>query len=132
MVKDYRILSDDAVLTTDINRSKFPPWGVDGGQNGTLNYLAVIRDDKEIMRVSRLMNHKLKKSDVVSIRTAGGGGWGHPYERDPSLVADDVRKDLVTIDQARDIYGVVVKPETLDIDIEATRRLRATKPKDES
>jgi N-methylhydantoinase B len=132
MVKDYQILSDDTVLTTDINRSKFPPWGVDGGQNGTLNYLAVIRDGKEIMRVSRLMNYKLKKGDVVSIRTAGGGGWGHPYGRDPRLVADDVRKALVTIDQAREIYGVLVKPETLEVDLEATRRLRETKVKNAS
>jgi len=128
MVKDYRILCDDPILTVDINRAKFPPWGVAGGQNGTLNYLLVIRDGKEIMRVSRLMNQKLKKGDVVSIRTAGGGAWGHAYERDPRLVADDVRKGLVRIDQARDNYGVVVKPETLDVDLDATRRLRATRP----
>jgi N-methylhydantoinase B len=132
MVKDYRILSDDAILTTDINRSKFPPWAVAGGQDGTLNYLAVIRDGKEIMRVSRLMNYKLKKDDIVSIRTAGGGGWGHSHERDPTLVADDVRKGLATIAQAREIYGVVVNPETLDVDLEATHRLRSIKAKDKS
>lgn len=129
MVKDYRILADDAILTTDINRSRFPPWGVAGGQSGTLNYLLVIRDGKEIMRVSRLTNHKLKKGDVVSIRTAGGGGWGHACERDPSSVANDVRKGLMMIDQARDIYGVVVNPGTLGADLDATRKLRAETPK---
>lgn len=129
IVKDYRILSDDAVLTTDINRSKFPPWGVAGGQDGTLNYLALIRDGKEIMRVSRLMNYKLKTGDVVSIRTAGGGGWGDPQERNPRLVADDVRKGFLTTDQARDIYGMVIKAETLDVDSDATASLRATRVK---
>ena len=126
-MKDYRILTDDAVLTTDVNRSKFPPWSVAGGQNGTLNYLALIRDGKEIMRVSRLMNHKLKSGDVVSIRTAGGAGWGDPLERDPRLIEGDVRKGLVTIDQAREIYGVSINPKTLDVDLDATRSLKASK-----
>jgi N-methylhydantoinase B/oxoprolinase/acetone carboxylase alpha subunit len=54
------------------------------------------------------------------------------YARDPKLVADDLRKTLITADQARDIYGVLVKPETLDVDLEATSRLRAAKAKDRS
>ena len=124
IVKNYRIMTDDAVLTTDVNRAKFPPWGVDGGQNGTLNYLAVIRDGKEIMRVSRLTNFKLRKGDVVSICTAGGAGWGNPHQRNSEFVAKDVRTGLITIDQAATHYGVKLNPQTLEVDLQLTKKLR--------
>jgi N-methylhydantoinase B len=45
--------------------------------------------------------------DVLHFVTWGGGGWGDPLERDPALVALEVRRGLVTADGARR-YGVVV------------------------
>ncbi|MFQ6080622.1 MAG: hydantoinase B/oxoprolinase family protein [Candidatus Bathyarchaeia archaeon] len=126
MVKDYRLLADEAVFTTAVNRSKFPPWGIGGGWSGTTNYMVVIRDGKELMRVSRIVNFKLKKGDIVSIRSGGGGGWGNPSKRDPTLVRDDVKNGLITLEQARDIYKVVIKPETLKIDWNSTNKLRKT------
>jgi len=129
VIKDYRVLADQATFTTDVNRSKFPPWGVHGGQKGTTNYMVVIRDGKEMMRVSRIANFKLQKGDIVSIRSGGGGGWGDPYERDPNRVLDDVKEALITPEQAREIYRVAINPKTLEIDWKATERLRAVKKK---
>jgi N-methylhydantoinase B len=60
----------------------------------------------------------------VSIRTGGGGGWGDPLERDPELVLNDVINEYITIDEAREIYGVVIDKQTLKIDIEKTKELR--------
>lgn len=57
--------------------------------------------------------------------TAGGGGWGDPLERDPERVAADVLEDFVSIDAARDQYGVVLRPDTLEVDASATARQRA-------
>jgi N-methylhydantoinase B/oxoprolinase/acetone carboxylase alpha subunit len=59
------------------------------------------------------------------IVTAGGGGWGDPLERDPARVAGDVLEEYVSIDAARDAYGVVFKPNTLEVDPEATVARRA-------
>ncbi|MEM3666320.1 MAG: hydantoinase B/oxoprolinase family protein [Candidatus Bathyarchaeia archaeon] len=126
MVKDYRLLADEAVFTTAVNRSKFPPWGVKGGWNGTTNYMVIIRDGKELMRVSRIVNFKLKKGDIVSIRSGGGGGWGDPTQRDPSLVLQDVKNGFITLQQAREIYKVAINPETLEIDWKTTKLIRET------
>jgi N-methylhydantoinase B len=60
----------------------------------------------------------------------GGGGWGDPYSREPERVLRDVRDGYVSLDGARDDYGVVVlgdphgDPEGLSVDAAATAELR--------
>ncbi|MEM4383120.1 MAG: hydantoinase B/oxoprolinase family protein [Candidatus Caldarchaeum sp.] len=119
IVKDYRLLAD-AEFTTAVNRSKFPPWGVEGGLPGTYNYMVIERADGTRTRVRKVSGEQLKAGDLVSIRTAGGGGWGDPKTRDPEKVREDVVEGYITVEQARKIYGVVFKPN-LEIDWEATR-----------
>ena len=67
---------------------------------------------------------QLKPGDVVTMDAAGGGGYGDPLERDPELVESDVREGYVSVEAARDEYGVVIDPETLKVDLAATRELR--------
>ncbi len=59
------------------------------------------------------------------IATAGGGGWGDPLQRDPENVRRDVVDGYVSIEAARDSYGMVLQPETLTLDRPGTERLRA-------
>jgi N-methylhydantoinase B/oxoprolinase/acetone carboxylase alpha subunit len=58
------------------------------------------------------------------IATAGGGGWGQPFRREPELVRQDVLDGYVTLESAARDYGVVLDPETLGIDAAATEALR--------
>ena len=68
----------------------------------------------------------LSTGDRVFGLVSGGGGVGQPWERDPQAVWADVRSGLVTVDKARDEYGVafVGEDETLTIDEAHTRELR--------
>lgn len=61
--------------------------------------------------------------------TQGGAGVGHPLERDILAVRDDVRDELVSVKSARDDYGVVIDPVTLEIDQGQTKRMRAAMKK---
>ena len=61
---------------------------------------------------------------MVRLATGGGGGFGPAFERDPQDVQADVRNEFLTIDQAQQIYGVVLNRETLQVDREATAVLR--------
>lgn len=66
---------------------------------------------------------ELDEGDIQYVRFMGGGGYGDPLDRDPALVASDVLAGLVTEGPARDIYGVVLDGESVDMD--ATRARRA-------
>ena len=74
---------------------------------------------------------KLAAGTSLRFETGGGGGWGDPLERDPDRVKRDVRDEYVSIAGAARDYGVVVTgdpvrvPEQVDVDLEATRVLRA-------
>lgn len=124
IVKDYRILNSAAEFTTDVNRSVVVPWGIEGGKDGTGNYIVIIREGKPDMKLRKVSSLKLSKDDVISIRTGAGGGWGSPKERSPELVLKDVRNGLVTPDVARREYGVAVDTESWVVDQLETSRLR--------
>ncbi|MEW6374876.1 MAG: hydantoinase B/oxoprolinase family protein [Thermodesulfobacteriota bacterium] len=67
---------------------------------------------------------QLKPGDVVTIDAAGGGGNGNPLERDPEMVLSDVMEGYVSLESAREDYGVVIDPKTMKVDEEATKKLR--------
>ena len=68
---------------------------------------------------------QLKPGDWVTIDAAGGGGYGNPFERDPEMVEKDVLEGYISLPKAKEEYGVVIDPQTLKVDPEATQKLRA-------
>jgi N-methylhydantoinase B len=124
IIKDYRILNSAAELTTDINRAIVPPWGMEGGGPGTLNCIEVLRGEETLHRIRKTVACKLQKDDVVRIKTGAGGGWGEPLERDPALVAEDVKAGLISPQEAESVYGVVIGPEKKEANEPATISLR--------
>ena len=84
------------------------PWGVNGGHPGARGTKWVERADgsREVLP-SKCHDVPVSPGDVLHFVTWGGGGWGDPLERDPELVALEVRRGLVTAEGAAR-YGVVV------------------------
>ena len=52
---------------------------------------------------------QLRRGDVFHHVSAGGGGSGSPLERDPALVLEDVLDGKVSVEAARERYGVVIE-----------------------
>jgi N-methylhydantoinase B len=65
----------------------------------------------------------MQPGDTITVMTAGGGGFGDPFEREPEKVFFDVRAGFVSAAKARRDYGVVVEGGRLDL--AATGALRA-------
>jgi N-methylhydantoinase B len=65
--------------------------------------------------------------DVITFFNPGGGGYGDPLERDPVMVRSDVINGYVSYEKAREAYGVVIDPETGEVDAQATEKLRVVR-----
>ncbi len=127
ILREYEILADIAMLGIRIDGVVNPPWGIKGGQSGRPGRIIVnpgTPDERQLKPLSD--GNMLKKGDVVRIETGGGGGYGHPYDRDAEKVAEDVRAGIVSPDAAATDYGVVIAGARLDA--AATAALRADRP----
>jgi N-methylhydantoinase B/oxoprolinase/acetone carboxylase alpha subunit len=123
--RQWRLLGDQtANLTIRSDRRDHLPYGLHGGQpgRGSINVLRHADGTEEVLPV--MISRTMAAGDVLYHRQPGGGGVGEPLERDPRIVAEDVRNDRVSAAAAREQYGVVVEPGSLAIDAAATRALR--------
>jgi len=64
--------------------------------------------------------------DRISFISAGGGGYGNPFERNPKAVEKDVQYGYVSIENAKQDYGIIINPDSLGLDLEATLKFRKT------
>ena len=110
--------------------NKFAPCGLDGARNKLIDRKLVkryvLRGTEKII-VGTGARVILHEGDKFVCEVAGGGGIGDPLERDVQAVKMDVLNEFVSIEGAREEYGVVIDPETLEIDEEETARLRGQK-----
>ena len=68
----------------------------------------------------------IQPGETVTNMNPGGGGYGNPHERPIEKVVWDVKNGLVSVEGAKRDYGVVISnPETLDVDLAATKALRS-------
>jgi N-methylhydantoinase B len=114
-------------VNSQSDRSKNPPWGLDGGGDATGNNIAFRLGGqwKDDFPNAKVLVAQLKPEDAYRISSGGGGGYGSPYERPTEVVAEDVRQGYVSLQAAAEKYGVVVDAETFAVDEAATEKLRA-------
>jgi N-methylhydantoinase B len=96
-----------------------------GGSAGTCNRVWIIREGAPPESHGKVAARKLRQGDVVRLATGGGGGFGIAVERDPEAVQADVRNGLLTVEQAQELYAVVINPDTLAVERKATAAMRA-------
>ena len=122
--RDYRFLEEEAVLQVRADRRTFRPFGLYGGRPGKAS-VNVINPDTENRLVTAKVTMTIKRGDVFRHEQPGPGGWGDPLERETWRVVKDVRNGFVSPGSARNDYGVMLKPGTLEVDEPATATRRA-------
>ena len=75
-----------------------------------------------------IQKHRLKNGPGVlnAKYTGGGGGFEPPLERDPNSVLYDIINKYVTIERAKEDYGVIINNK-FEINNEETLKLRNQK-----
>jgi N-methylhydantoinase B len=127
IVREFRLLADEATLTVRSDKRRFPPYGLQGGSSGTPSWNIINPGPGQvILPVLTMQPTNLRKGDVYRHIMAGGGGFGPAWERDPALVLRDVVLGRVSIGHAREAYGVVIVAEgdAFAVDGDATAALR--------
>ena len=116
--------SEAGIATGSSDGESTVGMGLLGGEPTPLSVAFIVQGDAK----SRLKSHRMAKvqpADRVHKLSGGGAGVGNPKEREPEKVLDDVLDELISLEAARDVYGVAINPETLEIDWDATRGLRS-------
>ncbi len=124
--RDVRLLAETGRVTNLGDRHKNPPYGLEGGHSGACARTVLNPGTSGERDLHSKGTYELRKGDVLSMRTAGAGGFGDPALRDPERVARDVLAGLVSQECARTVYKVVFRDGAVDAD--ATVTLRAGLP----
>jgi len=123
--KDLTPVGHSARVNLTFDRGKLcKAWGVRGGKDGSGNKVVVYRANGDTEVRWKATALAVAEGDIVSFQTGGGGGWGDPFDRELERVRDDVGNGYVSLERAREDYGVVLR-EDLSVDVEATARERA-------
>ncbi len=104
--RDIEFLDVSGTLNTQFDKFKIAPFGLFGGGNGATGRLILNPDGPDARELhSKTVNCALRRGDVLSMRTQGGGGYGPPEERDAAAIERDLREEKTTPRRSREAYG---------------------------
>ena len=122
--RDYRMKEGEGVLQIRNDRCAFHPYGLYGGRPGKLGRNVLNPGTPDETPLTGKVTRDIRQGDVFRYEMAGAGGWGDPFERDPERVLRDVRNEYVSLEAAREEYGVVIDAGSWTVDEGATTKLR--------
>ncbi|MDH3236142.1 MAG: hydantoinase B/oxoprolinase family protein [Alphaproteobacteria bacterium] len=125
VVRELEVITDEAVVAVRMDNVDCPPWGVNGGMAGRSGRFILNPGKSDEKRLNALEEGvKMRRGDVLQIETVGGGGCGHPFDREPERVLRDVLGGFVTPESAHRDYGVVLNEDCESVDAAATEAYR--------
>ena len=123
MIADTKPGAPSIIMTGNCDGQVVAPVGSANGAIAKAE-MWIRKTDGETRPLRTMSNVPISPGEVVCTIGQGGGGWGDPLNRDPERVLDDVIEGYVSKERALDVYGVVLFPDTSEIDTKATEDLR--------
>ena len=106
--KTYRILAP-CMVQTNLDRTKFPPWGVQGGNAAKPGRFTLVQQATGAQRsIGKEKGLALAPGDLLCVETGGGGGYGSPAQRPLPAIQRDLDAGYVSAAAAAQDYGVTI------------------------
>ncbi len=121
--RDVRILEDNINFSNLTDRHRYAGFGLFGGKPGARG-MTVLNPGPDQKALHSKASYMLKSGDMVCQILSGAGGYGDPLERDIAAVKKDVVGEYVSVEKAREEYGVVIDPDTKEVKEKETAKLR--------
>jgi N-methylhydantoinase B len=122
----YKIGGTNTKIVTFGDGDVEPAFGLFGGKEATLNKIELwYPDGKKYVSTTKDLIEDVPEGTIVAQEAGGGGGLGDPHERSAEKVREEVRNGVISIDQAREIYGVVLDQKIFEINESETKKLRS-------
>ena len=112
-------------INSMFDRIIYPPRGRNGGGVGR-NGRVYLKSGEELRGKGR---QTIPSGDRLVLEMPGGGGLGEPFSRPMEMVAKDVLNGIVSLESAREDYGVILDGQG-NIDISKTDQKRQSQVKD--
>ena len=87
---------EETFITTVVERTKNPPWGIKDGKAGRANNVQVIKKNGDKFFMPKKSGYKLDKGDKIIFLTGGGGGYGNPKFRHIEKIENDLKQEYLS------------------------------------
>ncbi len=125
VVRDLELCTDEAVVAVRMDNVDCPPWGVKGGMAGRSGRFTLNPGTPNEKRLKALEEGVVMgRGDILRIETVGGGGCGHPFDREPERVLCDVLGGFISVECALEDYGVALTEDGESVDETETESAR--------
>ena len=114
--KVWRCIDAEITCSQLTDRHEHQAWGLQGGGKGAPGQTLFKAAKSETWQTmveafqkrstSKWSNVIIQPGDRIQLLTPGGGGWGNPQERDPTLIEEDLAEGWVSPEAARTKYGL--------------------------
>lgn len=124
-LRDWEYLSG-GYFSSEADGHLFSPWGLQGGGQGAPAQMWINPDDPETAEKlsSKQPGRPTNSGQVFRAVAPNGGGYGSPLERDPEQVLGDWLDEIITLEEAEQVYGVAIDTEAERVLADETKRAR--------
>lgn len=129
VIFEFQIRRGEASASMLGERGRFAPFGVLGGKaaKSAKHTFLLSGEEYHPPHISKDEGIPMQPGDILTLETPGGGGYGNPLNRTVDLVLRDVKRGYYSREVAEREYGVLIQNDDLEIDLEGTARLRASR-----